>query len=295
MSAFERITTRRLAELTKTTENRLRALAKHPAAHYRRQPHCGRNGKRRILMIPSPELRRVQRCLLRDLLDRLKPHPSAACVRDRGTVWMMHRHKRHPFLLSLDIQDFFPSVSRSRVSEGLARLGLGDAKLLSSLLTVNGELPQGAPTSVAIGDIALFPLDNRIGGLARAEGLVYSRYIDDLIISGGSRIRDRFQKVIVRFAEEEGWRLNEKGGLVGPGERRLVLGAIVNVEPKVSQRYFSDVRFYLRMIERGHAQPTSKEMNRLRSRVAWIGHVNPTKGQALEPHLARAIAATETD
>ena len=293
MSAFQRVTTRRLAALTGTTEERLRALANHPPAHYQRRTHYGRNGKRRILTIPSPELRRVQRCVLRNLLDSLTPHRAAACVRKRGAVWMMHRHKRHPFLLNLDIQDFFPSVSRSRVAAGLSRLGLRDAELLSALVTVNDELPQGAPTSVAIGDIALFPLDVRIAGLARAEGLVYSRYVDDLAVSGGSRIRDRFQRVIERFATEEGWKLNKKGGLVGPGERHVVLGAIVNAEPNVSNRYFSDVRSYLRLIERGQAQPTSDELEQLGSRVAWISHVNPPKGQALRAIFARVTSATD--
>jgi len=294
MSLFRSITTRRLAEMAGTTEGRLRSLANDPTAHYRKRPHYDRNGKRRVLTIPSRELKHVQRCLLQNLLDRLTPHPAAACVRGRGAVWMMHRHKRHPFLLNLDIADFFPSVSRWRVFEGLARLGLRDAELLSHLLTVNDELPQGAPTSVSIGDIALFTLDRRIWGLARAEGLVYSRYVDDLAVSGGRRLQTRFQPVISRFAMEEGWELNAKGRLVGPRERHTVLGAIVNAEPNVSQRYYSEVRSGLRLIERGRAHPTSEELNRLRSRVAWIKHVNPTKGAALGFLLTRAIAAADS-
>ena len=292
MSPFQQITTRRLAEMAGTTERRLRALAERPAAHYRKWTHRDKRGKERILTAPSPELKRVQRSLLDNLLDRrLKPHPAAACVRGRGTVSMMHRHKRHPFLLSLDIRDFFPSVSRSRVSESLARLGLRDADLLSRLLTVGNELPQGAPTSVAIGDIVLFPLDCRIEGLARSEGLVYSRYIDDLVISGGSRIRDRFQGVVARFATEEGWQLNTKGGLFRPGERHTVLRAVVNAEPNVPRR-FRQMRSYLRQIERGRIQPTSDELNRVRSQIAWIGQVNPAKRPALNALFQRATAAT---
>ena len=71
MSAFQRVTTRRLAELTRTTEERLRVLASHPAAHYRKRTHYGRNGKKRVLTIPSPELRRVQRCLLASISPQL--------------------------------------------------------------------------------------------------------------------------------------------------------------------------------------------------------------------------------
>ncbi len=292
MSRLRRVTIPGLAQMTGTTESRLHMLASCPAAHYLRRTHCGKNGKKRVLTIPNRELKGVQRCLLRKLLDPLgAAHKAAACVRGKGAVWMMRRHQRHPFLLSLDIRNFFPSVTRSRVSAGLTRLGLQHAELLSSLLTVNNELPQGAPTSVALGDIVLFPLDRRIAGLAKAEGLVYSRYVDDLVISGGSRIR-RFQQVIARYADEERWKLNQKGGLFGPGDRHMVLGAVVNAKPNVSERYSDDVRFYLRHIERGRMRPTSEELNRLASRVAWISHVNPDREPQLEALLKKAIDAT---
>lgn len=292
MRRLQRVTMRGLAQMAGTTEGRLRSLARRPDAHYRKWTHRGKNGKKRVLTIPNQELKRVQRCLLRNLLDPLRPHKAAACVRGKGAVWMMRRHQRHPFLLSLDVRNFFPSVNRSRISEGLTRLGLQHAELLSSLLTVNNELPQGAPTSVALGDIALFRLDSRIAGLARAEGLVYSRYVDDLAISGGSRIRDRFQRVIKRFAAEEGWRLNEKGGLFGPGDRHMVLGAVVNAKPNVSESYFNDVRSHLRLVERGSVRPTLEDLNRLGSRVAWISHVNPDRGPKLKARLKKAIDAT---
>ena len=233
---------------------------------------------------------RVQRGLLRSLLDaRLTPHSASACVRGRGAVWMMRRHQRHPFLLSLDIRDFFPNVSRSRVASRLAHLGLGDAELMASLVTVDDELPQGAPTSVAIGDIALYPLDCRIAGLARAEGLVYSRYVDDLVVSGGRRVRDRFQEVIMRFATEERWELNDKGGLAGPGERHTVLQAVVNTKPNVSRSYYRELRSCLRLVERGRIQPTSGELNRLTSQVSWIIQVNPDREQELRALHERAI------
>ncbi len=295
MSPLRRISNRALATMAGTTVERLQELAEDPAPHYQRRSHVGRKGKVRILTVPSDELKGIQRRLLRGLFDPLVPHDCSACTRGRGAVWMMKRHQRHPYLLSLDIQDFFPSVTRSRVSDGLTRLGLSSAEELSSLLTVNDELPQGAPTSVAVGDIALFPLDSRIEGLARSNGLVYSRYVDDLVVSGGGRVRSRFQKVIERFIAEEGWSLNDKGGVSGPRDRRTVLGSIVNAKPNVSRRYFSDVRSYLRLISRGAIRPSAQELESLTSRVSWIAHVNAESGPALRALLQQAVTAASRE
>ena len=64
------------------------------------------------------------------------------------------------------------------------------------VLYARPHLPQGAPTSPALTNIAAFRLDCRLSGLARSAGAVYSRYADDLAFSGS----EDFSRVVERFA-----------------------------------------------------------------------------------------------
>src|SRR6185312_6655346 len=72
------------------------------------------------------------------------------------------------------------------------------------------HLPQGAPTSPALANLAAFRLDRRLSGLAARNGLRYSRYADDLTFSGG-RLRRGWtdlEAFVAGIARDEGFRLN---------------------------------------------------------------------------------------
>lgn len=193
-------------------------------------------------------------------------------------------------MLRLDISDFFPSVRERAVKEGVVRLGAREqlSNAFVRLVTLPEGLPQGAPTSVAVADIVLFPLDVRLAGMAQRHGLTYSRYVDDITVSGGTRL-GRFERLTRSIAADTGWELNEKGGLVGPDQRHGLLGAVVNAKPNVAREYVREVRSYLRLVAKGQATPDEEALRKLESRVNWIISVNPERERALGPLLSRAI------
>jgi hypothetical protein len=195
-------------------------------------------------------------------------------------------------LLQLDVADFFPSVDEARVRAAFERLGASKAmsELLTQLTTLEEELPQGAPTSVAVGDLVLFGLDRRLAGFAKKHGFTYTRYVDDLTLSGGGRL-EGFEGHVREIVRDEGWTLNEKGGIVGPGERHALLGAVVNQKPNVSREYFGQVRSYLRQVAKGGVVVTREEFTALEAKVKWILSVNPERERVLRPLLAEVVIA----
>src|SRR5262249_30247583 len=90
------------------------------------------------------------------------------------------------------------------------------------------HLPQGAPTSPAIANLVARRLDVRLGALARSVGARYTRYADDLALSGELRpswIVDR----VAEIARDEGFRLRPaKTRVMRRGVRQELAGVVVN-------------------------------------------------------------------
>ena len=63
------------------------------------------------------------------------------------------------------------------------------------------HLPQGAPTSPALANLAAFSLDRRMSGLAEKLGARYTRYADDLVLSGSPGLAGRSARLTQTVAE----------------------------------------------------------------------------------------------
>ena len=70
------------------------------------------------------------------------------------------------------------------------------SKTLTALTTFEYRLPQGAPTSPTLSNIVMEPIDKEIMDYANANGLVYSRYADDITVSGSEDIANHLDHVI---------------------------------------------------------------------------------------------------
>jgi hypothetical protein len=114
------------------------------------------------------------------------------------------------------------------------------ARILTAICTLEGRLPQGAPTSPALSNQVCRHLDARLERLAASVGGTYTRYADDLTISlPGLRDRRRRPRPAGwrRLPRQSGWQTHRRPKPQGPTWRivRRVL-AIVAEEGFVIQR-----------------------------------------------------------
>lgn len=291
---------------------------------YRRMPRSA--GVPRVIEAPKARLKEIQRWVLREILDHVPVHRDVhGFTRGRSVISHAHAHAGRPVLLALDLRDFFASISAARVYGTFRTIGYAPpvAHVLTGLCTnvvpetvweivsraadedarrdgsrfrlgrrlATPHLPQGAPTSPALANLAAFGLDRRLAGLARSLELSYSRYADDLTFSGSGRLRRSrrsIEALVAEIARDEGFAVNaDKTALRTRGSRQTVCGIVVNEHPNVPRIEYDRLRALLHNSGRDGPAPHNRARlpdfeAHVRGRIAWVSALNPGRGEKLQ-------------
>ncbi|MBW6528532.1 reverse transcriptase family protein [Sphingomonas sp. RHCKR7] len=126
-------------------------------------------------------------------------------IRENATVHSGHRH-----LLGVDVQDFFPTITRARIERLFTEVGVETsvAELLARFVTIGGSLPLGLPTSPVLSNAVSLPIDVACDALAARRGAVYTRYVDDMSFSSDDELPD--VEDVRRILAENGFGLSER-------------------------------------------------------------------------------------
>jgi RNA-directed DNA polymerase len=282
----------------------------------------------RVIEMPKPRLKAAQRTVLRQILDRVPAHPAShGFVPGRSARTHAAEHSGREVVIRLDLEDFFASVEARRVFGIFREAGYPEAVahaltgLCSNVVPVTEwaavprpsdpprlaahwrlgsrlatpHLPQGAPTSPALANLAAFRLDRRLAGLAETLGARYTRYADDLVLSGPRALRPgaaRLAELAAEIAREEGFRLNHaKTRAMGRGGRQQVCGVVVNEHPNVPRREYDELKAILHNAARGGPKDENRAGHpdfraHLLGRIAWVEQLNPGRGRKLRERFA---------
>jgi RNA-directed DNA polymerase len=230
----------------------LRAIAYSQHKYYRTFTIPKKNGEDRLISEPLPNLKEIQQWVLSKILYQIEPSPFAkAFVPGRSIKENARFHRRQPMVLSLDIKDFFPSLSPLQVHAIFANLGYSKkiCYYLTRFCTLDGGLPQGAPTSPTLSNIIFLPLDRQIGTLCIEKRVRYTRYADDLTFSGRFSVGEFIQFLRSALSSLD-LRLNEaKTRLMRQHERQEVTGVVVNDKlqaPREMRRGLRQAIYYIK-------------------------------------------------
>jgi len=222
-----------------------------------------RSGGTRLLLEPSPELKKIQRCILHKLLKRLSSHESVHGFESgRSIVTNAQEHANKDLVICVDLKDFFQKTQVRRIREYFTFIGWNTdaADMLMRLTAWNGGLPQGAPTSPRLANLVNHALDARLEGLAKHHGGTYTRYADDLTFSFPTRKElpkketGTFLEMVSRIVKENGYSMHgkEKLRVMTYARCQSVTGLVVNQKVDLPRR----TRKWLRAVE--HHRVTGK-------------------------------------
>lgn len=203
--------------------------------------------KSREVYNPLGQLRVLQRALHQTiLLSRLDRSPhSFGGVRKQNQVRCARWHLGQKFVYTADIRRFYPSIHFSRVMRLFGELGCSTevARALTRLTTTNYRLEQGFITSPILADRIFQQADKRIAGLCAKARLVYTRYVDDITISGPFNLKKSgIPSTITDILLGTGLPLhpdkNRHGSVTG---RAVILGLRLNKgRPDISSAYHDE-------------------------------------------------------
>ncbi len=217
------------------------ALSNHPEEHY----HCVRVPKRRggyrVLDVPDRLLKKVQRHILRHVLEGFSPSPAATAYTRKSCVLsnaVLHTGKR--LVLKMDICDFFrnitfPMVLHAAFPSPYFPTPVGT--MLTSLCCLKERLPQGAPTSPAVSNLVMRPFDQHMLDWCGERGITYSRYSDDMTFSGDfdpAAVARKTESFLKAYGLEAN---REKTAVCARGSRQSVTGIVVNDKPQAPRDY----------------------------------------------------------
>lgn len=250
-----------LADILSVSENELRRLARSVDKFYYFREKPKSSGGFRKISASVGDLKMTQK-RINKILSRLDFGENTHYgIKKRSNLTNARVHRGSKITFTLDLKNFFPSVRPERVNKALIDeegCSAVVASFLTKLVTINYELPQGAPTSTGIVNIITRRMRRRLDGLAKTRGLNFSMLADDIAFSGDTIPTD-FPARVKEIIKNEGFKVHPtKGGIANKSYIQKVTGINLAHGASVGERKFKEWR----------AEHHNKEMEFLKGQIS---------------------------
>lgn len=282
---------------------RLRELAKNVKCHYRKWSKTDpASGKCREFNVPDDELKHVQRRILHLLCEYPLPDTAHGGVMKRSPKTNAEQHLGQPLLANIDIRDFFPSVDHrevARMFRSVLQCGRETTWLLTRLTTIDGGLPQGAPTSTMIANMLLaIPIDEPTKLRAAESGTNYSRFVDDMAFSGSkaAHLISPTAKAVSGLGLRI-WRKRRKLKITPRSQRQEVTGYTVNSRkgPSIARDKRDKIRAAIHGLKFIQSErELEKALQSVNGRINHLQEVNPGAAARMRRQLNKTLQVRKT-
>jgi hypothetical protein len=172
-----------------------------------------KNGRRkeRIVFNPSKPYKEILRRINRAFLQQaILPPGVLGGVIGKSIDDMAKVHCGQEAVFSIDLKNFFPGIDSGRIFKFFQKTGCtGDvAGILTDLVTLDGALPQGFPTSTMLANFIAYGLDCQHLDQCKQFKINRTRWIDDIVFSGRTATLKSCSSKLIGAIRPHGFNLN---------------------------------------------------------------------------------------
>lgn len=246
-----------------------------------------KNGDPRKIKEPLPTLKKVQRWIVNEILNNLKPSVYSKAYRQGMSIKDNARfHQNQEKVICLDIVDYFGSIKEFSIYEFFCKIGYKNdlSVMLAKLCCLDGALPQGSPTSPALSNLITIELDIDMAQLAKElstsnNSVRYTRYADDITFSGNGINVAELMKNATKILGKNKFQINHnKTRVLGRNNRQMVTGIVVNEKMQVSKKKRKEIRMIMYYISKhglsGHLSALDISIPKIEYLNSLLGSIN---------------------
>ncbi len=173
-------------------------------------------------------------------------------IKEKSTLTAVSAHSENKYFFLTDIESFYQNIKKSDVKNILQRdkhlipiMDIGDyIDFITDITTYDDSIPVGFPTSPELSNAFLYEFDCVLKDYCETKSLKYTRYADDIIISGKtfdelSSLKEIVQSMLIEYASSS-LKLNEsKTHITSLGNKVKILGLVIlpNGQVTIDKKY----------------------------------------------------------
>jgi len=262
-----------------------------------------KDGDQRSITAPMDDLKSIQQRILSLLTKVQRPDWLMSAERGKSYITNGQAHLNSDYLLTMDIKKFYDNCKREYVYQffiDIMKTSPDVSEILTNIVTVNGGIPTGCPTSQIIAYYAYQTMFLNIHAIAQKHNCIFTLYVDDMTFSSNEPFDPkRLMKDVEIELRKFGHRLKaSKVKYYGRNRHKLVTGVALLKEHKLQipnrlhKKIYTDAMKTKGMVVN---QEISKEFGFLKSlqgRVQAARNVEPLIFPEIKRLVKRAIDMT---
>lgn len=191
--------------------------------------------EKREITAPDKTLKAIQRRILYLLHRVIRPEwlisgEKQKCYIDNGKA-----HLNGKYVLTIDIKKFYDNCTREPVYQFFMqklKTSPDVAEILTNIITYNGGIPTGCPTSQIMAFYAYSDMFSEIFDLAKQHGCKFTLYVDDMTFSSKEpfsphQLSQMIDRVLRKYGHKPKY---PKVKYYGPSDYKPITGTVVTPE-----------------------------------------------------------------